>query len=100
MEHDVVGDDGGLDSAVHHAPEHGDRVPEPAGPGERGDEGRVRAGVGARRGVEERGCLGEAPCARHDADGGGEDARVVEHALAVELARGVEGGERGARLAA
>lgn len=99
MEHDVVGDDGGLDSAVHHAPEHGDRVPEPAGP-ENAETRAVYApasGPARRRGARmpRRGAR-----ARHDADGGGEDARVVEHALAVELARGVEGGERGARLAA
>jgi hypothetical protein len=100
MEHDIVGHESWPHAAAHHAAEHRDRVPEPTGAGERGHQSRVSAGVGLRRGVEERGGLREAPGARENADGGREHARVVEGVLAVEVPRGVERGERDARVPA
>lgn len=100
MEHDVVGDECRPHAATYHAAEHRDSVPEPAGAGESGHERRVGVGVGVRRGVEERGSLGEAARARKGADGGGEHARVVEGALAVDVPRGVDHGERGAGVPA
>jgi hypothetical protein len=87
MEHDVVRHECRPHAATRHAVEHHDRVPEPAGAGERGHERRVCAGVGLQRGG-----LREAPGARENADGGREHARVVEGGLAVDVPRGVERG--------
>lgn len=96
MEHDVVGDESRPDAAIHHAPEHVDRVPEPARTGECGHERRVRAGVGRRRGLEESGGLGEAAGAREHTDDGGEHARLVEGAVTVKVPRRADRGERDA----
>ena len=94
MENDVAGNERRPHASIHHAPEHVDRVPEPAGTGERGHERRVCAGVGRQRGVEESGGLGEAAGAREHAHGGGEHARVVEGAVTVEVPRGADRDER------
>lgn len=99
MEHNVVGDERGLHASIHHALEHGDRVPEPPGTGERGHERSVCAGVGRRRGLEDSRGLGEAAGARKHADGSRQHARVVESAVTVEVPRGADHGDSDAGVA-